>query len=63
LKFLKVLTWQEISKEANMEFGAVAPRLSRMEGMDGHARSCDGRLKRTFRKKWGFTAVDQPRYD
>jgi sulfopropanediol 3-dehydrogenase len=64
LKFLKVLTWQEISEEANLEFSAVASRLSRMEGMDGHARSCDWRLKKYFPEKtWDFTVADQPRYD
>jgi sulfopropanediol 3-dehydrogenase len=32
--------------------------------MDGHARSCDWRLKKYFPEKtWDFTVADQPRYD
>lgn len=47
-KFLKTLTYQEISKEANAVFSGVASRISRLEGMEGHARACDWRLKKYF---------------
>lgn len=46
LSFLKVLTYQRLSPEANLEFSAVASRISRLEGMEGHARACDWRLRR-----------------
>jgi len=41
LKFLKVLTWQVLTGEASAEISRVAARISRMEGMEGHARACD----------------------
>eukprot|EP00466_Bigelowiella_natans_P005676 jgi/Bigna1/49410/estExt_Genewise1.C_460084 len=61
-KFLKVLTWQELSVEANREFSSVGSRISRAEGMDGHARSCDWRLNKYFPgEKWDFEVVNQER--
>jgi len=64
MKFLKVLTWQEISPEANRAFSAVASRISRLEGMDGHARACDWRLRKYFPgTNWDFEVADQQRYD
>ena len=55
LKFLKVCTYQEISREANRTISAVASRLSRVEGMEGHARSCDWRLRKYFpQENWNF---------
>ena len=63
-KFLKILTWQEISEEANLDISAVASRISRTEGMDGHARACDWRLRKYFEgKNWDFEVADQPRLD
>jgi histidinol dehydrogenase len=43
-KFLKTLTWQEMTRVANREVGTAASRLSRVEGMEGHARAGDARL-------------------
>lgn len=64
MKFLKVLTWQKIDEQANLTFSAVASRISRLEGMDGHARACDWRLKKYFpEKNWDFEVADQRRYD
>jgi len=64
MKFLKVLTWQEISPEANRAMSAVASRISRLEGMDGHARACDWRLRKYFPgTNWDFEVADQRRYD
>jgi len=63
-KFLKVLTYQELSKEANEIFSAVGSRISRAEGMEGHARACDWRLKRYFPEtSWDFPVYEQKRYD
>ena len=54
-KFLKVLTWQKIDNNANLEFSAVGSRISRIEGMEGHARACDWRLRRYFPDRdWPF---------
>jgi len=64
MKFLKILTWQEISEEANLKFSAAASRISRLEGMDGHARACDWRLKKYFPdREWPFEVSDQQRYE
>ncbi len=43
-KFLKTLTWQEMTQDAALHIGAVAARISRLEGMEAHARTCDVRL-------------------
>ncbi len=47
-KFIKVLTWQRMSEESNRDVGAVTARISRSEGMEGHARSGDDRLYKYF---------------
>lgn len=63
-KFLKVLTYQELSDTANLTFSAVGSRISRAEGMDGHARACDWRLRKFFPEaQWDFEVTDQKRYD
>lgn len=43
-KFLKPLTWQRASRPASVEIGQVAARISRLEGMEAHARTSDVRL-------------------
>ena len=64
MKFLKILTWQEISEEANLAFSAAGSRISRIEGMDGHARACDWRLRKYHEgTNWDFEVTDQKRYD
>ena len=47
-KFIKTLTYQKLTKEANRIVGAVASRISRYEGMEGHARAADIRLRKYF---------------
>jgi sulfopropanediol 3-dehydrogenase len=47
-KFIKTVTFQEVSREANRKIGAVASRISRLEGMEGHARAADIRLSKYF---------------
>ncbi|HSP56707.1 MAG TPA: histidinol dehydrogenase [Halomonas sp.] len=62
-KFMKVLTTQQISEEANRTFSAVASRISRTEGMEGHARACDWRLTKYFPdEQWDFPVYHQQRY-
>ena len=63
-KFLKVLTYQELDEIANRTFSAAASRISRVEGMEGHARACDWRLRKYFPgENWSFDVYDQRRYD
>ena len=45
-KFIKTVTFQRMNKESNKEIGAVAARISRLEGMEAHARTGDIRLKK-----------------
>lgn len=63
-KFMKVLTYQELSEEANLAFSGAGSRISRTEGMEGHARACDWRLRKFFPdQQWDFPVYDQKRYD
>jgi sulfopropanediol 3-dehydrogenase len=63
MKFLKIYTYQEISKEANKLISGAASRLSRVEGMEGHARACDWRLKKYFPgQDWNFEVYNQTKY-
>ncbi len=45
LKFVKQLTWQELTPEAGAGEAGPAARISRLEGMEGHARSADLRAR------------------
>ena len=47
-KFIKTVTYQRMSREANRTIGAVTARLSRLEGMEAHARTADSRLHKYF---------------
>ena len=63
-KFMKVLTYQEIDAQANERLSAVGSRISRVEGMEGHARACDWRLRTYFPdREWPFEVADLKRYD
>ena len=41
MRFMKQLTWQELTPEAGETQAPIAARISRYEGMEGHARSAD----------------------
>jgi sulfopropanediol 3-dehydrogenase len=43
-KFLKPLTWQRMDREACKLIAPVAARISRLEGMEAHARTSDVRM-------------------
>lgn len=47
-KFIKTVTWQRLSRDASRDVGQVAARISRLEGMEGHARTGDVRLHKYF---------------
>lgn len=48
-KFIKTVTWQRMSRAANRDVGQVTARISRLEGMEGHARTADDRLNKYFK--------------
>ena len=47
-KFLKVLTYQRMTREGARAVAPVAARISRLEGMEAHARTADIRLAKYF---------------
>lgn len=47
-KFMKIVTTQRMTREANRDLAQVCARISRLEGMEGHARSADARLRKYF---------------
>lgn len=47
-KFMKTLTWQKMTKEASKQMALVTARISRLEGMEAHARTADDRLDKYF---------------
>ena len=47
-KFMKTVTWQRMTREAARDIGEVTARISRLEGMEGHARAADDRLAKYF---------------
>ena len=47
-KFIKTVTYQRLTRGASREVGQVAARISRLEGMEGHARTGDIRLEKYF---------------
>jgi sulfopropanediol 3-dehydrogenase len=47
-KFLKTVTWQRMTREASRDIAQVSARISRLEGMEAHARTADDRLEKYF---------------
>ena len=47
-KFLKPLSWQRMSRDGSRDVALATARISRTEGMEGHARSADVRLEKYF---------------
>ncbi len=47
-KFMKTLTWQKMTKKASKQMAVVTARISRLEGMEAHARTADDRLDKYF---------------
>ncbi len=45
-KFIKTLTWQQMTPEATRDLGPVTARISRLEGMEAHARTADDRVRK-----------------
>ena len=47
-KFIKTVTTQRMTREACREVASAAARISRLEGMEAHARAGDDRLSKYF---------------
>ena len=47
-KFIKTVTYQRMTEQANRRIGAVTARISRLEGMEAHALTGDDRLQKYF---------------
>ncbi len=59
-KFLKTVTWQRMTREANRDIAQVTARISRLEGMEGHARTADVRLEKWFpNEKFNLSLAEQ----
>jgi sulfopropanediol 3-dehydrogenase len=58
-KFIKTVTYQKLTRAASRKIGEVASRISRLEGMEGHARAADIRLRKYFpEEKFDFEVYD-----
>ncbi|MCV6592446.1 MAG: histidinol dehydrogenase [Silicimonas sp.] len=47
-KFMKIVTWQRATREGSRPIAEATARISRLEGMEGHARTADVRLAKYF---------------
>lgn len=47
-KFIKTVTWQRMTRAASRQTAEVTARISRLEGMEAHARTADDRLAKYF---------------
>ena len=47
-KFIKTVTWQRMTRAANHGVAQATARISRLEGMEAHARTADDRLAKYF---------------
>ena len=47
-KYMKLVTWQRATREGAKPIAEATARISRLEGMEGHARTADIRLKKYF---------------
>ncbi len=47
-KYMKIVTWQRATREGSRDVAQASARISRLEGMEGHARAADVRLAKFF---------------
>ena len=47
-KYMKIVTWQRATRDGSRRVAEVTARISRLEGMEGHARAADVRLAKYF---------------
>jgi sulfopropanediol 3-dehydrogenase len=59
-KFIKTLTWQRMTRDASRELAPLTARISRIEGMEAHARTADHRLARWCTEEGRAASADAP---
>ena len=47
-KYMKIVTWQKSTRDGAKQIAEATARISRLEGMEGHARAADVRLAKYF---------------
>lgn len=47
-KYMKIVTWQQSTRGGSKRVAEATARISRLEGMEGHARAADVRLAKYF---------------
>jgi sulfopropanediol 3-dehydrogenase len=47
-KYMKLVTWQRATRDGAKPIAEATARISRLEGMEGHARTADIRLAKYF---------------
>jgi len=47
-KYMKIVTWQRATRDASKAVAQATARISRLEGMEAHARTADVRLAKYF---------------
>ena len=47
-KYMKIVTWQRATRDGAKQVAEATARISRLEGMEGHARAADVRLAKYF---------------
>lgn len=58
-KYMKIVTWQRSTREGSRPVAEATARISRLEGMEGHARSADARLHKYFpEENFDLSAMD-----
>jgi sulfopropanediol 3-dehydrogenase len=45
---MKIVTWQRATRDGARPIAEATARISRLEGMEGHARTADIRLRKYF---------------
>ena len=59
-KYMKIVTWQRATREGAKPIAEATARISRLEGMEGHARTADIRLRKYFpNEDFDLTAADE----
>ena len=58
-KYMKLVTWQRATRDGAKPIAEATARISRLEGMEGHARTADIRLEKYFPDEtFDFSASD-----
>lgn len=57
-KYMKLVTWQRATRDGVKPVAEATARISRLEGMEGHARTADIRLEKYFPDQKFDLAVD-----